>query len=159
LFIIERILIFLCQVKTGRIILSLVSVLLSVVFLAGSTGITLIMHNCPSCGDFSVMSGIFLPPAEPEDNCCESADNHCSADISDQSDTFENTSCHFKIEKIKFSNYTPSPKFSVSPIADILPAGFTLNNYSPVSIIKNTLPVHNKHGGRSIITYNCQYLA
>lgn len=155
----RRILIFLSPVKIRKIILSVFSLLVGIVFLAGSTGITLIMHSCPSCGDFSVMSGIFLAPGEPEDDCCESADTHCRADADDQSDTFEGTCCHFRIEKIKFSNYTPSPKFSISHISDILPADFTLNKYSPATIVKSNLPIHNKHGGRSIITYNCQYLA
>ena len=145
--------------KTRKFILSFFSLMTGLIFLAGSAGITLIMHSCQSCGDFSVMSGIFLAPAEPEDDCCESADTHCLADVNDQSDTFDSTCCHFRIEKIKFSNYTPSLKFSISHVSDILPYDFKLNKYSPATIVKSNLPIHNKHGGRSIITYNCQYLA
>ena len=144
--------------KKRGIIISLFSVLLGLVFIAGSAGITLIIHNCSSCGDFFVNSGMFLPPSIPEDNCCESAYNHYSSDAFDAARTIEGSCCHFKIEKLKLTNYTTSVQFTVA-----VSEGFSLTDYkldfSPQANIKTyLLVIHNKHGGRSIITYHCQYL-
>ena len=126
------------------------------VFLAGSTGITVIIHSCHHCNDFSVNTGIFLSPQIPEDHCCESAIAYCA---SDELQAFVGDCCHFKVERLELVNYAPSEKVTVSTPADI-PFTWSLpfvSSHSEETIIPFT--IHNKHGGRYLITYNCQYIS
>ena len=132
-------------------------VLLSLVFLAGSTGITLILHNCPECGDFSISSGIYLSPSEPEDHCCEHADDHSA---SHSLYAFSEAGCHFKIDRLILETYTTADPVNFFPVI-ALP--FFISNKEITSVTKEVptfhLTFHNKHGGRYLITSNCQLLA
>jgi len=144
------------RVKDRKKILSLFSVLLGLMFLAGSTGITVIIHSCHHCNDFSVHAGIFLSPQIPEDHCCESAIAQCA---SDESKEFIGDCCHFKVDRFELVNYAPSEKVTVSTPADI-PSTWSLpvlRSLPQETIIPVT--IHNKHGGRYLITYNCQYIS
>jgi hypothetical protein len=143
-------------VKNKRSILSFLSVFAVIVFLAGSTGVTIIMHSCPVCEDFYVKSGVFLSPEQPEDDCCEEAKNHCSTDDSIR---IEGTCCHFRIDNIKLNNYTASVHY-----IQVLTAEFTGLYTVPVIEVSNPLlsfprEIHNKHGGRYLITYYCQIIS
>ncbi len=143
-------------VNSRKLILSFFSALLVVTFLIGSTGITIIIHNCSHCGDISVDAGIFLPPEEPRDHCCEFAENHT---IAHKSHSVVGESCHFRIDKLKLANFTPSGKIVVSLPAE---APFIFN-IAPVSHLTGNVlvpfTIHNKHGGRYLVTQNCQYLS
>jgi len=114
------------------------------------------MHRCPVCDDFYVKSGVFLSPEEPEDDCCEAAENHCSTDGSIK---VEGTCCHFRIDNIKLNNYTSSVNY-----IPVLTAEFSGVYSVPRIEISDpflTFPreIHNKHGGRYLITYNCQIIS
>jgi len=142
-------------VKNKRF-LTFISVFTVIVFLAGSTGITIIMHSCPVCEDFYVKSGVFLSPAEPDDDFCESAENHCSTDGSIE---IEGTCCHFRIDNIKLNNYTASVHY-----IPVLTAEFTGLYSVPRIEISNSLlsfprEIHNKHGGRYLVIFNCQIIS
>ena len=142
--------------KNRKAILSLFSLLFGLVFLVGSTGLTVIIHSCHHCGDFSVHSGMFLSPEIPEDDCCESAINHCE---SHDSPSFVGECCHFKVDRLKLTNYTPSEKVAVSIPAEVpftysLPVTFSQSDKAAVPFT-----IHNKHGGRYLITHNCQFIS
>jgi len=143
-------------VKNKRFIFKSLTLLLGFAFLAGSMGITIIVHNCPACSKFTVNTGIFLSPAEPEDQCCEAAENHCSPDAAI---TFEGTCCHFKVENIKLASFVP-----VIPESFSGPWEFCFPQY--ISPVRTTIAAviypadfHNKHGGRYLVTYNRQLLS
>jgi len=134
--------------------------LVAIVFLAASTGITIIFHHCESCGDFSVRSGILLAPVEPEDDCCEAAD-HCSDRKAAHSESERFKCCHFSIEKLKLTNFAANGKISVKFIGDSAP--ILLSDYSPYYCSRPetiSITVRNKHGGgRDIISFHCQLLS
>jgi len=142
-------------VKSRNIILSLFSVLLGLVFLAGSTGITLIIHNCAVCHDFSAVAGIYLSPEVPEDHCCEAAENHCT---SGNETAMENSCCHFRVEKLSITGYAPAIPLIISAPAESPSAVEMFNNKILHEFIPLPPDLHNKHGGRCLLTYNCQFL-
>lgn len=142
--------------SSRKLILLFSSALLSAIFLIGSTGITVIMHNCSHCGDRSVDAGLFLPPEEPEDHCCEFAENHSMVN---HSHSLVGESCHFRIDKLKLANFAPSGKIVVSLPAE---APFILSIALVSQLTGDVLvpfTIHNKHGGRYLVTQNCQYLS
>jgi hypothetical protein len=132
------------------------SILLGFAFFIGSTGFTMVIHNCTACGDHYVISGIFLSPEELEDHCCEAAENHCTPDVSI---SFEGACCHFTIENLKLTNFTHAVSEPVSEPAAL----FTLITIpckcldQPLITLKSDL--HNKHGGRYISILDCQILS
>lgn len=146
--------------KIAKTISSIISMLVAIVFLAASTGITIICHHCESCGDFSVRAGIFLEPVEPEDDCCEAAD-HCSDRKAANSESDRFKCCHFSIEKLKLTNFAANGKISVKFIGDSAP--ILLSDYSPDYCSRPetiSITVRNKHGGgRDIISFHCQLLS
>jgi len=144
-------------VKSRNFIMPFSSLLLGIIFLAGSTGITIIIHNCPVCEKHSVHAGLFLSPTEPEDHCCDAADNHCS---SGSSTSLESTCCHFKIEKLRLTtSYAPAIPLLLSAPAE-LPSKIDLqDNYNSCTVIPLLSEIHNKHGGRYLITFNCQLIS
>lgn len=143
--------------KRGKIISSLCSVILCLLFLSATTGITVITHHCDACGNYSVKTGLFLPPVEPEDDCCEAADTHCENEASLALETAG--CCHFQIDKLKLSGFTSNipvpffgPEVTIPFLLNILP------EESTTDLALHPLSVYNKHGGRYLITYNCQLL-
>ena len=154
-----RCLFIFATVKYNKYISYLSILLLSMVFLGGSTGITVILHECPKCGDFSVNSGIYLATSEPEDHCCEHADNHSNL-YSHSSESYTGAGCHFKIDRLILETYTTADPVNFFPVI-ALP--FFISNKDITSFTKEAptfhLTFHNKHGGRHLITFNCQLLA
>lgn len=135
---------------------SLLSMLTAIIFLAGSTGITIILHNCQVCDDSYVKAGLLISPVEPVDDCCEAAENNCSPD---GSITVEGTCCYFRIENLKLNNYTSSISYVPVPAVD-----FYLSNNRPLVDFPDPVlifpgEIHNKHGGRFLITINCQIIS
>jgi len=143
-------------VKSKSIILFVSSALVTLLFLAGSTGVTLINHNCPVCIDFYINSTILISPIEPENHCCEAADRHT---VSNDNQTMENRYCNCKIESLKLKNYSPAVPVIVEIPADVPLKYYKPAIYSSVDLFILPPEVHNKHGGRFLITYNCQLIS
>lgn len=142
--------------KRRKIILPVLSVFLSIFLLLGSTGITLIIHQCNTCHEFSVHAGIYLSPSIPEDDCCESAVSHGSSH-SESSDEIE--CCHFTIDKLKVTNYTSSSQVTVSAPSIVTPVLYAPDVYSIIKRPAKPVLYYNKHGARDTITYYSQFLA
>ena len=142
--------------KKRRIIISVIAPLIAAITLIGSTGVTLIMHNCQVCNNNYLMTGMFLSPSEPDDNCCDAAGKH---DHSSSPYSMKDSSCHFQISKLKVVNYTASEQVlntipAESPVKYIQPPLY------PASVsIQNTGDFHNKHGGRFLINTICQIIS
>ena len=152
----KRLILIFAFVKSRNFILSLSSALSGLIFLAGSTGITLIIHSCPVCDKYSVSAGIYLSPSEPEDNCCEAADRHCT---SEGKTSMESSCCHFTIEKLRITNYAPVIPLLLSAPAEIPCTTDLINNQAVHHSIPVPVNLHNKHGGRYLLTYNCQLIS
>ena len=143
--------------KYGKQVSNSSVLLLLFLFIAGSTGINLILHNCEDCEDFSIWSGLYLAPTEPEDHCCEYADHHSESNSPQE---VISGACHYKIDRLKIENYTP-----VKPVV-IYPNAFLTNSENNPGVISATsvnpvqsFIVYNKHGGRYTVTYNCQFIS
>jgi len=153
IFLTEILFIFVL-VKRGKIILPVISALLSIVLLVGTTGATIVIKSCHSCG-VSVNTGIFTPISDDSGGCCGLSATHCSPDAAE---TLDKKCCTFKTEKLKVNNYISSDRVIFTYIADIQPAipvqdeVFTSKKHATPS------DFHNKHGGRDLIISNCQYL-
>ena len=143
--------------RTREAILSFTALLAGIAFLAASNGITLITHICDSCGSFSVTTGVFTAPAEPDDDCCE-MQTHCSDDKVPEAKGIE--CCHYSIEKLKVTNFAASGRITSPPLWDSAPMTTTAYhiNYSGRKETINS-QVRNKHGSRNIISLNCQILS
>lgn len=146
--------------KIGKFILPVISVLTGLLFLAGSSGITIISHNCNSCGDHSVKAGLFLPAASPEDNCCSAAGSECHREAETEAPASLEC-CHFKIDHLKFDNFSASfTRLLVDMPETDLPNSYSVPAFYSGSDVKtNKLLPHNKHGGRLISILNCQLLS
>lgn len=139
-----------------KYISGLLAVILVILLLIGSAGITVITHQCDTCGDLSVRSEIFSVPATLEDNCCQSSVSHS---VYHHSGNFEMTCCHFKVERVKITNYTSFEQLSISAPLDLLPVNTIHEDYSIKGEPVRPVAISNKHGARYIITYYCQFLA
>lgn len=142
--------------NNGNIIQSFLALTLGFSFLMGSTGLTVILHSCHHCGDLSVKAGVFLVPEAPEDHCCE------YADIQDHSPgvhAFIGENCHFRIDRVKLANYAPSGKVIIDHPSEI-PFNYSVQPSEVVhKTYANTIIIHNKHGGRSMLASMCQFLS
>jgi len=143
-------------VKKRKIILPVLTLFLSIFLLLGSTGITLIIHQCDSCNDFSVHAGIYLSPSIPEDDCCDSAVKHSSPH---SESTNELGCCHFKVEKLKITTYTSAEPVTISAPATVVPVLYIPDAYSIINRPAKPVFYYNKHGARDTITYYSQFLA
>ena len=142
--------------KYRKLILSIFSIILGVTFVIGSTGVTVILHSCSHCGDTSLHAGMFVSPEIPEDHCCEYAIDQC---VQHDSQSIVGECCHFRIDKLKLTNYAPSGKVLVSIPVD---APFIYKIAPANSLTDNIIvpfAIHNKHGGRYVLTYNCQFIS
>ncbi|MBN2665644.1 MAG: hypothetical protein JXR67_03980 [Bacteroidales bacterium] len=142
--------------KSRNIISSLVNPFLGIVFLAGSIGITLIIHDCSACNVYFAHAGIYFSSAEHQDHCCDDADTHC---MPENEAAQGRECCNFSIEELKITEYTPAFPVPLSAPAE-LPARFLLHDPDPVH---HPVPVPrdfpDKHGGRFLLTCNCQFLS
>jgi hypothetical protein len=137
-----------------KVLLPVLSVLIAIVLLIGSTGMTVIIKSCHTCG-ISLSTGIFEPVSPAEDDCCSHFATHCSP-ASDQS--LEKTCCTYITEKLKINNYISSEKVSFSVSTATEPPVFISPAYNAPVVYLKPLSYHNKHGGRDLVVSNCQYL-
>ncbi len=143
--------------KNKSFIISGLSLLVGIFFFAGSTGLNIVIHHCLLCGHNKTEATLFLPPADHTDDCCKSSHE---AYPFGKPPAFNETCCLLKVEKLKLTNYTPSEPVNLTFQGEaltiyysniILPSPGTINRQQHFSVF-------NKHGGRSVITLNCQLL-
>lgn len=143
-------------VKKVNVIPALLSVLLGLLFLAGSTGITVITHSCAHCDDHSIKAGILVPPVAPDDDCCEFA---TVEDNTEKTCSLEGECCHFRIDRLKLVNYAHPDKTDV-PAPEKAPYQTITFRYLPIpGPLRTDFAIHNKHGGRFLVTSHCQLIS
>ncbi len=142
--------------KNRKIILSVIGTLAGLIFIIGSTGVTVIFHSCHHCGDFSVKSGMFLSPEIPDDHCCEAAVSHHH---SEGIQTFDGDCCHFRVDRMKLATFTPSEKDAPELPAE-MPFIYILPRINLIpGVYSDRSDYHNKHGGKFMITAMCQLIS
>lgn len=136
----------------------MVVALAGLLFVTASTGINILIHDCLRCGELKVETSFLTPQASHKDDCCHSAEESSSKN---RTTSFETTSCVLKVEKLKLANYT-----TPNPVILTLPAEQAFNHTTPgvtpalqEKYIMHFFPVYNKHGGRILVTLNCQLLS
>ena len=141
-------------VKKRVLILPLFSVFLALIFMVGSTGVNIIIHNCKSCG-ISVTSRVFEPVSLKDGKCCMDHDSHASPD---GSAVMENGCCTLTNENLKITNYVAGVKHILFPAHNISPISFAsfVPRDEKAKVI--SIFVYNKHGGQDVIISNCQIL-
>jgi hypothetical protein len=130
-------------------------ILLGAIFL-GSSGITVIEHDCKSCGAVTIMEESVLTIFNESANCCE---EHDIAHHSKPYQSICKSSCEFKIEQYIVSNFVPSPGFQLKiTVPAPLPSEIFFLPL-PQTRVSTPLIVPDKYGGPSIFTLNCQLRA
>jgi len=137
-----------------KVVSPVFTALLSVLFLIGTTGITVIVRNCNCCGA-SVETGLFEQVAPVESSCCGDMD---SQPFKSAENSLESTCCIYVTENLKLNNYISSEKITINVSSDIQPPVYLSTTYEVPTVYLKTLSYHNKHGGRDMVISNCQYL-
>jgi len=138
-------------VKIKRIISSLLAVALTTAILIGSTGFTVIIRNCHVSG-VSVSTDLL----KTTDSCCSTETRDCN---SDSSERMGSVCCTFETGKMALPNYVQTENIAFISLAEIQPVAEIL--FAPEIQEQKIFPayiIHNKHGGRYILTSNCQFL-
>lgn len=138
------------------IILSSLSVLLLSAFIAGSTGFTVVTHECKMCGVSSIKTELIYDKSAAIDPCC---DNTAVPSDNSQMNISAERCCNFQIEQLKITNYLPVVYFAPDPdlmsisdfTIDITPV-FRDQQFAFIS------PVNEKYGGKSILSLNHQLI-
>ncbi len=128
--------------------------LMSILFLIGTTGITVIVRSCSCCGP-SVETGLFEQAAPLESSCCGNMDSEPSIPVSESLDS---KCCTYVTQNLKLNNYLTSEKVTFNVSCDFNSPVYFITAYEAPSVWLKPLSYHNKHGGRDMVISNCQYL-
>jgi hypothetical protein len=137
-----------------KVLLPVFTAVISIFFLIGTTGITVIVRNCNCCGP-SVETGIFKAVAHGEKGCCGGLESQSSIP---GTQSIEGKCCTYLTKNLKLNNYITSEKINFSVNFDIQAPAYISKAYEVPSIYLKPLSYHNKHGGRDLVVSNCQYL-
>lgn len=132
----------------------LFSVFLTAVLLNVSTGITLITHDCTSCGRYSADSGLFPYAYDTEDNCCDAGGKN---DPANPLPVLDKKCCNILIERLELTEYTLEKQDRISTPA-LYQAVLNIAVY-PVAAEKTIIHKegHNKYNGRFLTIFTCRY--
>jgi hypothetical protein len=138
-------------VKRKEKILSLVSAILAVLFLIGSTGAVIVKHTCMSSGRSDYQTELFS--SSGAETCCTSMPVHNSNE-----ESIGPVCCTYNSDKLSLTDYTKVQNTVSSFIA--LPAVLseTVVTSDPEVKHEPVIIFHNKHGGRDVIKHTCQLL-
>jgi hypothetical protein len=138
-----------------KVVLPVFAALISIVFLIGASGITVIVRSCNCCGP-SIETGLFENVAQIENSCCSDMDSHTSKP---GVQSLESKCCTFVTESLKLNNYISTEKITLNVSFDTEPPVYISSTHDAVSsVYLIPLSYHNKHGGRDLVISNCQYL-
>lgn len=137
--------------KIRRIILSLLTVVLVAAILIGSTGFTIVIKSCHSSG-ISASTDLL----KTTDSCCTSETSDCPVD---PTESMGSVCCTFETAKMSLPAYVLTINTSLVSPAEIQSATdiFPAPSIQELKIYPEYI-IHNKHGGRFILTSNCQFL-
>lgn len=144
--------------RKRKIITSVLVVLGGLLFITANTGINILIHDCLRCGEHKVETSFLTPQANHKDDCCHNPEESSSGN---RATSFEATSCVLKVEKLKLTNYTTPNQVKLNFTADQAFIHITAGITPPLqeNYIMHFFPVYNKHGGRNLVTLNCQLIS
>jgi hypothetical protein len=141
--------------KKRNTILSITSVLLIVLFMAGSTGAVIVKHTCVSCGFSDFHTEVFSSVHSLHSCDCKNEKSSCH---DENEEALHPGCCTFTSEKLSLTEYNNSKFISLSAV--ILPVlSFSYKNNGEQQE-KHTFitEFHNKHGGRDILQSSCRLI-
>ena len=148
-------LLFLQKVKNTSKILSAISILLVIVFLMGSSGAILVFHSCNAHGK-EIHADLFVHNHSLNSDCCHNTTS-CTP-VSESNVSIDNNCCTFKVEKFKLTNFNPSVQLKINTESQIITFCHPVHIYDLPEKPYLALFFHNKHGGRDVLTSNCQFI-
>jgi len=141
--------------KKRNVILSITSVLLILLFLAGSTGAVIVKHSCISCGLSDFHTEVFSSVHSHHSCDCKTEKSSCHDETEE---SLHSECCTFTSEKLSLTEYNNSKFISLSAV--ILPVlSFCYKNNGEQQEKHTVIPeFHNKHGGRDILQSSCRLI-
>ena len=136
-------------------ILSVISLLLVIVFLLGSSGAVVVFHSCNAHGK-EVHADLFVHNHSLNSDCCYSTTSYTPA--SESTVSIDNNCCTFKVEKFNLKNFNPSTQLKINSESQIITFSHPVQIYELPEKPFLALFFHNKHGGRDVLTSNCQLI-
>lgn len=122
----------------------------------GSSGITIISHDCHSCHQVSYTTESVFSNHSAEDDCC--SDAHTSNPFNQQG-MISNGVCEHKIEQFKIENLVTEKQVNSSLIIDRPVVLKVISATESPDILLTPVAYSNKYGGRSIINSTCQFIS
>jgi len=142
-------------VKFRKAIIPFLAAFATVVFLAGSGDVTVVIHSCNMIKTTKVSTVSVLNPVAPASSCCKMSENeNDSREIS-----FSTNCCDYSNHHFRLPNYVGVQKQIIALITTELYFKDYIINF-PAYIWYN-LPAEtfDKHGGRFMLNLNCQILS
>jgi len=142
-------------VKNKDKILSAISALLVIVFLMGSSGAVVVFHSCKAHGKV-IHADLFMHNHSLNSHCCYSSTS-CTP-VPENTVSIDNNCCTFKVEKFNLTNFNPSVQLKINSESQIISFCHPVYIYELQEKPYLPLIFHNKHGGRDVLTSNCQLI-
>lgn len=136
-------------------ILSAISILLVIVFLLGSSGAVVVFHSCNAHGK-EVHADLFVHNHSLNGDCCYSTTS-CTP-VPENTVSIDNNCCTFTVEKFNLTNFNPSVQLKIHSESQIITFSHPAQIYELPEKPYLALFFHNKHGGRDVLTSNCQLI-
>ena len=128
--------------------------IMSILFLIGTTGITVIVRSCNCCGP-SVETALFEQVTPLESSCCGNMD---SEPFIPGTESLDSKCCTYVTQNLKLYNYITSAKITFNVSCDLDSPVYFITAYEAPSVYLKPISYHNKHGGRDMVISYCQYL-
>jgi hypothetical protein len=142
-------------VKKRNAISSMLSALLTVLLLTGSTGAVIVRHNCFSCGLSDFHTEIFSTVHDHHACDCEQDKSLCH---NHEGNAMEQECCTFTSEKLSLTDYNKSTLINLSIVSLPLLSCRVLPIEKEQEKPFYPIEIHNKHGGRDVLISNCQFI-
>lgn len=136
-------------------IFSIISGLLVLVFLIGSSGAVVVFHSCNAHGK-EPHADLLSHDHSLNSDCCFNTLSCTPA--SERAESLDNDCCTFTVEKFNLANFNLSVQVKVSaeyPLVVICQTAH-VNEFQQKPYL--SLFIHNKHGGRDTLISNCQFI-
>jgi len=144
-----------CKLTKNRTIRSIISLLLIILIMIGSTGAVVVKHTCVSCGLSDFHTELFSPEHLQHACDCEQGSSSCH---NHEKEVVQKECCTYSSVKLSVSDYNKSTITTLSAVTVQLLSCMFLSPEPEQQKSLNPLNNHNKYGGRDVLISNCQFI-